>query len=186
MSVDSREVRLVKSCLTGDSASARLLVQQLEQPVASVCLRMLKHTQDTEDIVQEVFLRFFRSLDRWDSGRPLLPWILTIAVNCCRTALKKRTRLPVPTETIEAFAESTENEHSEIEESIEHALTGMRSEYRTCFSLYYFGELSVEQIGEIMDRPPGTIKTWLFRVRKNLATRLTQLGYGPEANDGLS
>ncbi len=79
MSAD--EVALVRRCLRGDAAAVQSLIERFEPEVLGLCLRLLHHRQDAEDVCQEVFLRIFRSLRRWDSKRPLRPWVMGITVN---------------------------------------------------------------------------------------------------------
>ncbi len=90
----SADAALVKRCLTGCPASARELVERFQSDVLAVCRRLLTSEHDAEDVAQEVFIRVFRSMNRWDGERPLRPWILGIAVNRCRTWIGKRARTP--------------------------------------------------------------------------------------------
>ena len=85
---------LVRRALRGDSQAIQALVERYQTEVFGLCVRLLCHRQDAEDVTQEVFLRVFRSLRRWDSSRPLKPWIMAIAVNRCRTWLAQRSRRP--------------------------------------------------------------------------------------------
>src|SRR5438128_5479567 len=92
MSAD--EAALVKRCLRGDAEAIHTLVERFESDVYGLCVRLLRHRHDAEDVTQEVFLRVFRSLRRWDSARPLRPWIMGIAVNRCRTCVSRRGKGP--------------------------------------------------------------------------------------------
>src|SRR5205823_9731400 len=85
---------LVRRCLRGNDEAIQILVERFQAEVYGLCVRLLHHRHDAEDVTQEVFLRVFRSLHRWDSARPLKPWIMGIAVNRCRTWLTQRTRRP--------------------------------------------------------------------------------------------
>ena len=77
----TEEAALVRRCLRGEPEAIRSLVDRFQTEVFSLCVRLLSHRQDAEDVTQEVFLRIFRSLKRWDSARPLKPWIIGITVN---------------------------------------------------------------------------------------------------------
>src|ERR1700760_5148751 len=70
------------------------LVAQFQADVFGLSVRLLQHRHDAEDVTQEVFLRVFRSLRRWDARRPLRPWVMGITVNRCRTWLAQRARRP--------------------------------------------------------------------------------------------
>ncbi|MFM7150096.1 MAG: RNA polymerase sigma factor, partial [Gemmataceae bacterium] len=84
MTKESPEARLVRRCLEGNPEAIRWLVTHYQDDVFSLCVRLLRHRQDAEDVCQEVFLRVYRSLRTWDNSRPLRPWIMGIAVNRCR------------------------------------------------------------------------------------------------------
>ena len=92
--VNGDDEALARLCLKGDEFSQRAFVDQFQGLVLSVCWKMLGHRQDAEDVAQEVFVRAFRHLEHWDQERPLKPWLLMIAVNRCRTALERRSKLP--------------------------------------------------------------------------------------------
>ena len=72
----AEEAALVRRCLDGEAEAVRLLVERFQGDVYGLCVRLLSHRHDAEDVTQEVFLRVFRSLRRWDSSRPLRPWRL--------------------------------------------------------------------------------------------------------------
>ncbi len=159
----------------------RALVERYQHQVFGLCLRMLTHREDAEDITQEVFVRVFRSLRKWDSTRPFRPWLMAIAANRCRTALTSRSKRPTPSEVAPELAvETRRTTDSEVAEEVQQALEKLREDYRTCFILFYQQEQSIAEIGETMGCPEGTVKTWLHRARAQLAQHLTRRGLGPE------
>jgi RNA polymerase sigma-70 factor (ECF subfamily) len=178
MTVSADDGKLVRRCLAGDATSLRAFVERFQNAVFGLCLRMLGHRQDAEDISQEVFLRAFRSLKSWDSQRPLEPWVLTIAANRCRTLLSTRARKvqPLPENELPG---SPEKSGADLGEELNRALAKLREEYRLCFELYHVQELPLAEIAEIVGSPEGTIKTWLFRARRELATYLRDRGLSP-------
>ncbi len=180
-------MELVQRCLAGEEVALRAFMERFQNLVFSLCLRMLRHREDAEDVAQESFVRCFRALDRWDQVRPLRPWLLTIAANRCRTALEKRSKLPGQNElAIDLAAERREHsQHHQDEldlgEELEIALSDLREEYRNCFVLFYEQELSYQEIGEILECPQGTVKTWLHRARAQIAEKLRERGVVYEA-----
>lgn len=164
-------------CLAGDQAALRAFVERFQGPVFGLCYRMLRHRHDAEDTAQEVFLRAFRGLSRWKTGRPLEPWLMTIAANRCRTALRRRRNRPVAAPAAaDAAALAGPSGADDLAEELERALGRLREEYRQCFILFHHAELSCARIGQVMGRPAGTIKTWLHRARRELADRLKRRG----------
>ena len=86
-SLPDGEDDLVRRCLAGESAAVTDLIARFRTEIYSLCVRMLRHHQDAEDVSQEIFLRVVRNLNRWDATRPLRPWIMTIAVNSVSLSL---------------------------------------------------------------------------------------------------
>jgi len=176
---------LVRRCLAGDELSIRQFVERFQQVVFALCLKMLRHRQDAEDVTQESLLRALRNLDRWDPTRPLLPWLMAITANRCRTALTSRNRQPrVGGEAIEHPAPQAGDAWI-LAEELQLAIDGLREEYRMCFEMFYLQESTCAEIGAVMKVPEGTVKTWLHRARKELSESLKRRGVSPESPNEL-
>src|SRR5947208_17101432 len=104
--MSAEDVTLVRRCLRGEAVAIQTLVERFQSEVFGLCVRLLHHRHDAEDVTQEVFLRVFRSLRRWDANRPLKPWIMGIAVNRCRTWLAQRARRPESVDYLQDTATS--------------------------------------------------------------------------------
>lgn len=169
---------LIDRCLGGDQKAMRELVDQYQALVYGLCFRMLGHRQDAEDITQEVFVRVFRSLERWDPERDFKPWLLAIAGNRCRSLLSTKRRKMVHAEFVEEIPDRTPNQEAadNLSEEVQLALEEMRAEYRQAFLLFHEQELSYIEIGAALDCPVGTVKTWVHRARKELIERLNRRG----------
>jgi RNA polymerase sigma-70 factor (ECF subfamily) len=174
------DVELVRRCLGGDATAMRCLVERFQTDVYGLCVRLLHHAQDAEDVAQEVFIRVFRSLNRWDSSRHLRPWILGIAINRCRTAMAKRVKRPETVDYLhETAGKDAEDDSQELTAAIRAAVDEMRADYREVFVLFHERGRSYEEISEAIDRPVGTIKTWLHRARTEILGRLRRHGLVP-------
>ncbi|MBM82174.1 MAG: RNA polymerase subunit sigma [Planctomycetaceae bacterium] len=167
----------MKQCLTGDQLACRAFVERFQGAVFGLCLRMLRHRQDAEDVAQEVFVRVFRNLHRWDSNRPINPWLLTITANRCRTYIEQRSRKPTQSEIVEdTEAKADRSMSQDFVEELQLALDALREEYRNCFVLFYQNELSCAEVSEVLGCPEGTVKTWLHRARREVADFLKNRG----------
>ncbi len=184
--MSTEDATLVRRCLRGDAEAVRALVDQFQVAVFGLCLRLLTNRHDAEDVTQEVFLRVFRSLRRWDSSRPLKPWIMGIAVNRCRTWLVQRARRPELADYLhEVVAAPLPDDSAELVQEIQAALKGLRPEFRQVFVLFHEQGLPYEDIAQALGCPLGTVKTWLHRARLEVLERLRQRGMVPsEFGDG--
>ena len=169
---------LVQRCMSGDESAMRRFVQRFEGLVYGTCLRMLRRREDAEDVAQDVFLRTFRSLHRWDHARPLTPWLIAITANRCRTALDRRSRNPIAAPVADQLA-GAQSHSAELAEELELALGQLRPDSRRCFDLFYRHEVSVAEVAQRLGVPQGTVKTWLHRARKELAEHLERRGVTP-------
>jgi RNA polymerase sigma factor (sigma-70 family) len=171
---------LVEAIRAGDPQATRLLVERYQGIVFGLCRRMLNHRHDAEDVTQETFLRALRAIFGFDSARPLRPWLLEIAANRCRTALALRARRPrlAPVATVQDRVDPRPGlaDPDGLAGELQQAVDRLRPEYRTVFLLYHEQNLSYEEIAQSLDRPVGTIKTWLHRARAELAERLARRG----------
>ncbi len=165
--------KLVKRCLAGDSDAVRSLVDAYQGVVYGLCYRVVRHRQDAEDITQDVLLRALRSLGRWDSRRPLRPWILAIAANRCRTHLAQHARRPTPRDKMADVADprGPERDH-ELAEELNLALDALRPEYRLVVAMFHEQNMPYDEISQAIGHPVGTVKVWLHRARRELARRL--------------
>lgn len=177
------DATLVRRCLDGVPEAMRELITQFQTDVFGMCVRMLNHRQDAEDVVQETFVRVFRSLRRWDSTRPLRPWIMRIAFNRCKTWLGKRIQRPDSVDYLHDLpAREEADDSTELQAELRDALQTLRPEYRSVFVLYHEQGRPYEEIAEAVGRPVGTIKTWLHRARLELLTYLRQRGMVPASS----
>ncbi len=177
--VAESETELVQRCLEGDASAQAEFVALFERRVFALCLRMLGHRQDAEDVAQDALLRSVRYLKGWDASRRLVPWVLKIAANRCRTALSKRSKIPAPAEYLpEQLVHPVPI--SDLAEVVQQGLAELREDYRHCFVLFYQQELSVAEVAEVLEVPEGTVKIWLFRARKELAIYLRERGFAPD------
>lgn len=175
MSAD--DTSLVRRCLQGQPDAMRDLIHRYQADVFGLCVRLLCHRHDAEDVAQEVFLRIFRSLHCWDSSRPLKPWIVGITVNRCRTWLTQRNKRPELVDYLqETEGREDRDDSRELVSEIRLALNSLRGDYRTVFVLFHEENRSYEEIAEAMERPVGTVKTWLHRARAEVLDQLKRRG----------
>jgi RNA polymerase sigma factor (sigma-70 family) len=174
------DVALVEALRSGDKQAPRVLIERYQGVVYGLCYRMLNHQQDAEDVVQETFIRALRAMAGFDSARPIVPWLLEIAANRCRTALARRARKPMLAlaDAADSLADPRggRTDPDDLAAELQRALDRLRPEYRLVFVLYHSQHLSYDEIALVVTRPVGTVKTWLHRARAQLAEELVKRG----------
>ena len=174
--MDDRE--LVEAIRAGDPAAPAVLVERFQGVIFGLCVRMMGHRQDAEDVMQDAFVRALRGLGGFDGDRALRPWLLGIAANRCRTALALRARRPAVIEPPDDRPDPRPGlaDPDDLAGELARALERLRPDYRLVFALYHEQGLPYEEIGHAIGRPVGTVKTWLHRARAELAEYLSRRG----------
>jgi RNA polymerase sigma-70 factor, ECF subfamily len=169
---------LVDRCLQGDQSAVSELVDRYQQRVFALCYRMLGHRQDAEDVTQQTLIRVVRNLKQWDQQREFEPWLFAIAGNRCRTALSARAKKGRVQSLSEPVLDPAPDPQpaSHLSEEIDLALQSLRAEYQIAFRLFHYEELNYDEIAQQLERPVGTIKTWIHRTRLALVQHLRDRG----------
>lgn len=124
---------------------------------------------DAEDVMQEVFLRLLRARPEFSSEEHAKAWLLHVAANCANDLFRapwRRREEPLA----EGLSAPEEPERGGVVE----AVLALPPKYRAAVHLYYYEELSVEEIAEILGRRPGTVKSRLSRARALLRRYLME------------
>jgi RNA polymerase sigma-70 factor (ECF subfamily) len=174
---------LVARILAGDRAAFGELVSRYHRVVFGIAYRMTGSAAEAEDLTQEVFLRVFRSLGRFDLRFPLGPWVRKIASNASLNFLRRRQtegRLAAGSATSDeaaSIADPAAGPEERLAESgrarrLDRALAKLPENQRLAFTLKYVEGLTADEIALAMDAPRNTIKTWLLRARERLREEL--------------
>lgn len=181
----SWESHLVVRASEGDEEAFGMLCAAHRPTLASLALRMLRHPDDAHDAVQEALVKAFRNLRDFDPDRPLRPWLCRICANCCVDAVRSRRRDGESLDVHEEMLRETVGVDVRAEGSIQQgqildAIARLPEKYRRIILMRHFRHMDVNEIALALDRPEGTIKSWLFRARallkKDLAPALGSLG----------
>jgi RNA polymerase sigma-70 factor (ECF subfamily) len=178
------DIALLERFKGGDVAAFDELVRAHEDRVFGICLRMMSNRDAALDAVQETFLTVLRKADRYEARAAFSTWLYRVAVNTCYDQLRKAKRRrtePLPETTDPADTSSDDHLAAvEIRPDIEAALLALPIEFRSAVVLVDLQGLSLEQASDTLDVPIGTIKSRVFRGRKQLATSLGNLRAGAQ------
>ena len=177
---DDRE--LVMQAQKGVSSAFEQLVFRHQQRVMAVVGGILRRREDVEDVAQQVFLKAYVSIRRFDMRSAFSTWLYKIAVNECWDYLRKKKVRPLSYEAdlseeqvrhVEQFvssdAEAGPGERAELREIVERLLGDLSEEDRMMLIMKEAQGFAVEEIGTMLGLNVNTVKVRLFRARRRLA-----------------
>ena len=136
--------------------------------VYRICFSFMKNTADTEDLVQEAFLRLISSGKKFKSTEHEKAWLIVTASNLCKDALKKWWRR---NENIDDFADALQEPPFRIDTTLA-AILDLPEDYKTAVYMYYYEGYSTKEIASAMRCPAATVRSRLSRVRQMLKSKL--------------
>jgi RNA polymerase sigma-70 factor (ECF subfamily) len=184
--VESEE-DLIRRVKNGDCEAFSPLVERYKLPLYKVMYRMVHNRDDAEDLVEEAFIRSYKAIARFETGRPFFSWICRIAVNNAINYLKKERRGHIQSvdEIQYSLAAKKGNpvemtKQKMLEEKITAAMALLPANYRTILTLKIEQDFSYEEIGRILKIPKGTVMSRLSRARQKLKEIFTSLEVGTQ------
>ncbi len=178
----------------GEEAAFAELLRRYRAPIFNLCLRMLKNRDDAEDVAQDVFIKVFSMLERYDERYAFRSWLFKIAANQCIDFIRKnRVKLLRLDEPVQYKGEEIERqlpdngpapdqelESSEIGKILREITDELPPHYRAMIVLRHQEQLSYEEIARLMELPLGTVKARIHRARAMMKEKLTKRrGLGP-------
>ena len=165
--------KLVAKSLSGSDKAFRTLVERYQPLVYSVVRGVLGDRDSAEDVVQEAFIKVFRGLHSYRGDARLSTWIYRIARNEAVNAGRRSEPPTTPVEDVVLETPAGEGpdeayRKKAIRENLEQSLARLEDNYRLVLELRYMGEMSYAEIGEVMELPIGTVKTYIHRAKVEL------------------
>jgi len=172
--------KLIIRAITGDRAAFEEIVMLHERRVLTLALRLLGTSEDAQDAAQEVFLRAFKYLRRFDTSKPLEPWLVRMTVNVCRESGRKRSRsrsMFVQRENAQ-YADPGNNPYVQLraEEQkrvIHDALACLAEKERTALVLRDLEGLTTAEVAEVLGSAEATVRSQIsvarLKMRKAIA-----------------
>src|SRR5216684_1583217 len=134
--------QLAQQATGGDLDAFEELVRRMQRRVYGFSYQHLRDLDEAQDLTQEIFVKLYRNLDRFDQTRPFEPWFWKLAAN---TAINyRRKRVPTPTDrSADAAASPERAQHDPV---LVEALSELDPSYRLPLLLHYYADLSLEQV----------------------------------------
>lgn len=169
----------------GDKEAFGELVARYEAKMIRYGRKFLFGYEDTEDAVQEVFIKTYRNIQSFDSTKKFSSWIYRIAHNEFINTIKKKGKEPLPffdADTLFPHPVSPEKSDQqthlrEAKEMVEACLGKLSPKYREILVLYYLEELSYKEIADVLRVPTATVGVRLKRGRETLQSICQKQGF---------
>lgn len=182
MSDTEREI--IEQVRAGNTRRYALLVDRHKDRALTLACRIVGHREEAEELVQDAFVRAFRSLDQFRGEAKFGTWYYRILYNLCMTRVTRRRgkseQMSVLDENeldrlqVEADEPSIDErlEQRELNELIADEINSLPEKFRSVVTLFYIQEMSYEEIVSVLKEPIGTVKTNLFRARNLLKRKI--------------
>lgn len=182
-------IELVRHAKAGDAEAQGALYESSYKRVYYLALRLTKNPEDAEDAAQETFVAAFGALPNLQNDNSYEGWLFKIAANKCRNKLSRAKQTD---ELPEDFAEHTPDpnesfvpeavlQDAEKRRLILEIINHLPDAQRECVMLFYYGDMSVRQIAEMLDCSEGTVKSRLNYARQKIKDSILET----EERDGI-
>ncbi len=187
------ETALVQQAQDGSADAFRHLFEDNKRRIMSLAYQYTKNLEDSEDIVQDTFIKAYHSLEKFKVGADtnFAAWLYRIGINCSIDHLRKNKKQKdniMPKDDMDGLSappntSNPDNSHQRIEvrEKLEQVLDTLTKRQRMIFILKHYQELSIKEIAEYMDCSEGSVKKQLFRavsaMKKHFKRFLTENRY---------
>ena len=171
---ERKEKKMIIRCLSGDQEAFRTLFDHYFSELYRTAYVLMKSPADADDVVQETFIRGFRSLEQYDINRPFRPWIQRILVNVCKDQWKKRKWFFLPLEKAydicdsKALCPESESIKDEELQDLTDAVRKLSPKHQSVVALYFICGMRIAEVSETLEIPPGTVKSRLHHAVKSL------------------
>ena len=175
------DVILIKKCIEGDTQAFSEMVRRYKKLIYNIIYNIIYNKDEVNDAAQEVFIKIYKSLDKYNPQYKFSTWCAKIATNYCYDLLKKKRVECVPIENAYGLHNQEDSPESsyikrEQRDRINHEIMKLPEKYRILLILYHKNGLSYEEMSQVLDEPMSIIKNRIYRARLMLKNKLASEG----------
>jgi len=185
---DDKDLAIVERFQSGDSSAFDDLMRKYKGKILTYVHRSVRNWEDTDDLAQEIFIKVFQALPRWEPRAKFSTWLYKIAHNVCvdyhRAKSRNVSSYSIDDEEIIYGMPSADDIYSDPETAvieketgkmIQEALEQLSDRQRTVFVLYHYEGLKIKEIAEVLGLAEGTVKIHQHRAMEKLRELLKPL-----------
>lgn len=182
--MELREKELVKKAQNGDENAFKELIKKYENQVASTVIGMLGKCPEAEDIGQEIFVRLYKSLDKFRGDSSLGTYLTRIAINLSLNEIRRRQHhrkffFSKSDDKIEEVADAPQNgKVNEVKKLVRQGIQKLEPKFRAIIVLRLIDGYTSRETAQILNLPVGTVLSRLFRAQMKLKEILEPLYKG--------
>jgi RNA polymerase sigma-70 factor, ECF subfamily len=162
--------QLIREATGGDLDAFEELVRRMQRRVYGFAVQHLRDLDEAQDLTQEIFVKLYRNLARFDQTRPFEPWFWKLAANTAINYRRRRVPAPVEGPALEEAAAQAEHDPSLVE-----ALAQLDPTFRLPILLHYYADLPLDQVAQSLNSTVPAIKSRMHRARAMLRHALAEL-----------
>lgn len=159
----------VRQAQQGNKEAFVSLIKELEASLYRVAKSMLRADFECADAIQETILRAYNGLPGLREPKYFKTWLIRILINECNKILSAKRKV-VPISEFDEQADSTPSHDQNI--VLQDAVAALSEDYRTVITLFYFEDLPMKEIADLLEISESTVKIRLFRAKSKLAVLL--------------
>lgn len=173
------DTELVQRCLDGENEAFEQMVDRYKRLVYSVAMNMFKDKEEVYDVSQEVFLKIYKSLDKYNSEYKLSTWIVRITTNHCLDILRKKRPQTISLDKVAELSRKKDTPeeryiNKEGKKELRDAVDSLPEKYKLLIVLYHRQGLSYDEIVKVTGEPMSIVKNRLYRARQMLKDMLSE------------
>lgn len=177
--MNDNDFDIIRSVLNGQVNHYKTLVERYQSAIFHLLIQMVQHHDEAKGLTQEVFVKAYENLDKFNFKSKFFSWIYRIAINTAITYRKQQQRFVGIEELPQQMVKPVEEKMLAREKStlLKKAVSKLADKYQSVIVLRYFEQLSYAEMAEILNITEKKVKSRLFDARKMLKTLLEESGY---------
>lgn len=154
-------------------------IQQYGKRLYGLCIKLCTNTPfDADDLYQDTWMKVLKNISKYDTSKQFEPWLTKICVNIYRNTLRRIMKGPIfngftskdeKNAAMERVVESKEQDYAYLHDAIDR----LPEKLRITIVLFYFRDMDIASVAQVLEIPQGTVKSRLYKARKILKEVLT-------------
>lgn len=170
---------LVNAACKGDNSAFAELIRRYQKKVHALGISFFKNTADTEDFVQEVWIKVYTKLSLFRREAQFSTWLMRIAYNTAVNSVNRRKEYLPLNEDFDIADNALGPEERQLRkitmQAVQQSMKGIPAHFAICLDMYFFYGMAYNDISEVLDIPVNTIKSHIFRAKKLMKQKLENI-----------